>query len=369
MKISGRLSLYLKIAVLTYAAALMADCAGPAKRETAPAGPVKEEEPAEPSASDAEISVVLANQAASEGNYEKAAGILESQLQSTPGNLEALRLLARVYAADGRTEKSSQVWKRIYSLDPSDPDAAYEAGSELASRHDWQGVRESLREVNISGEADSRHYLLLGEANLKLGYKSAAEDYLKRASGLERAETLLGELYYEKGKYSRAEKTFRSVVEKHPGNYTAHLHLGYIYYRRRKYGAALTHYRAAAEADPRSSHARLSLAALQRAMGKQREAIRSFRKGLTLPGIPAEEGRKAYNTLCLLLIKNGRYAETARTARKGTEKYPNSGGLYYYWGIALYNMERRSEAKAKFKRAAQDPAWKNEALKKFHAIH
>jgi tetratricopeptide (TPR) repeat protein len=229
-------------------------------------------------------------------------------------------------------------------------------------------VVESLDAVEAAGTADSRHYLLLGEANLEMGYRNRAEEYLRKGSDLPRAKTLLGELYYGKRRYSRAQKTFRSVLEKDPGNYSANLHLGYIHYRRKEYSAALRHYRAAVESAPRSAHARLSLAALQRAMGKQEAAIESFRKGLALPGIPADEGKRAYNTLCVLLIRQGRYRETIRAASSGSEKYPHSGGLYYYWGIALYKTGQRDEAKAKFKKAAEDPRWKNEALKKFHAI-
>ncbi|MFO7914340.1 MAG: tetratricopeptide repeat protein [Candidatus Krumholzibacteriales bacterium] len=347
---------------------LLLRCAGPAQKEQIPAEPVTQPEPAAPEADDAEVSLVLANQAASNGNYTEAARILENQLGSTPENIEVLRLLAQVYAAAGRAGRSSQIWKRIYSLDRADPDAAYEVASGMAENENWQGVRESLREVQAAGEADQRHYLMLGEASLNLGFKSSAEEYLKKAGGLERAETLLGELYYGRRKYSRAEKTFRAVLEKDPDNYSANLHLGYINYRRKDYRPALRHYRRAVEAAPRSAHARLSLAALYRAMGKDDAAIETFRKGLNLPGVPRDEGRRAYNTLCLLLLKNGRYGETIRTAGKGAEKYPGSGGLYYYWGIALYKTGRLAEAKAKFKKASRDPLWKDEALKKFHAI-
>ena len=360
-------SLIRKLLLLS-AGLLAVQCAGPARREEVPAEPEPEPAPAEGRAEDAEISMVLANQAASNENYEEAARILENQLSATPRNLEVLRLLAQVYAAGGRADESSRIWKRIYSLDRSDPDAAYEVASGLARDEEWRRVRQSLQDVLAAGEADQRHYLMLGEANLKLGFRSSAEEYLKKAGGLERAETLLGELYYGRRKYSRAEKAFRAVLEKDPDNYSANLHLGYINYRRKNYRPALTYYRRAVEAAPRNAHARLSLAALYRAMGRNDAAIESFRRGLKLPGVPPDEGRKAYNTLCVLLLRKGRYAETIRNAAEGAEKYPDSGGLHYYWGIALYKTGRRDEAKARFKRASQDPLWKDEALKKFHAI-
>ncbi|MBD3178182.1 MAG: hypothetical protein GF417_00530, partial [Candidatus Latescibacteria bacterium] len=228
MKQIRELNLPARWIILLAFSVILAGCAGPAPRKPAPPGTETETASTGAETTDAEVAVVLANQAASNQKYEKAAVILENQLRATPHNAEALRLLARVYAADGRSSESASAWKKLYSLERSDPDAAYQVASELALEKNWPEVGESLDAVEAAGTADSRHYLLLGEANLEIGYRNRAEEYLEKASDLPRAKTLLGELYYGKRRYSRAQKTFRSVLEKDPGNYSANLHLGYI---------------------------------------------------------------------------------------------------------------------------------------------
>ena len=49
-------------------------------------------------------------------------------------------------------------------------------------------------------------------------------------------------------------------------------------------------------------------------------------------------------------------------------EFSTAGGLYFYWGEALLKQGRKAEAKEKYKLAAEDPKWKDSALKRFHSI-
>jgi tetratricopeptide (TPR) repeat protein len=98
------------------------------------------------------------------------------------------------------------------------------------------------------------------------------------------------------------------------------------------------------------------------------ESIRHFKKGLELPGAPALERKSAYDTLCRILIQENRIAELYPVARRGLKEFPGSGGLNFYWGMALLKEGFSTKAKARFKEAANDPVWRKAALERYHSI-
>jgi tetratricopeptide (TPR) repeat protein len=306
--------------------------------------------------------------AAQNSRFETAENMLTGLLEREPENIEALRLLARVYAADGKTSASSSTWGKVADLDPSDPDAAYEAGSALAGKEKWAEVRTKMISAETYGKADGRHYLLLGQAALELGYMGEAEKYLLKAGDAELAGTLLGKLYYKKGKTELAEAAFRKVLKKDSGNYIANLHLGYINYSRGRKEAALKYYRKAHRADPDDPLAILSMASLLEKLGNRTDAIKYYNRSLTLPTTPVSERRKVYISLVRLMLEGKMYSDLPPVASQGVGEFPDAGGIYFYWGEALRLQGNSEKAREMFKKAASDPAWEKHALERFHSI-
>ena len=189
----------------------LAGCAG-----TPPPPEVTEE--AVPAVPEAEVVILEAEAMAQDEQYEEAATILEDLVEREQTNLAALRLLAGVYAALGARERSTETWAQVAMLAPNDPDAAYETGLALARNGEWQSLRSKMLYLEPSGNMESRHYLLLGEADLELGYRSEAEQYLQKAGGETRAHYLLGKLYYNRGKSEKAETDFKNVLRSSPDN-------------------------------------------------------------------------------------------------------------------------------------------------------
>ena len=346
---------------------ILAGCAGPTPRKPV-TGETEDPVKITPQQS-AEFIIVDANQTAAAGNLKKAAFMLEDLIQSQPENIKALRLLAKIYNSLGKEDKSLSLWERVFSLDPYDPDAVYETGQALASRQNWSQLRLHIQELEKSGKADNRHFLLIGRADIHLGYKTEAEKYLQKAKGLQQTDILLGKLYYGQGRYSKAETAFKRALRKNPNNYSVHLHLGYINYSRERYSAAVEHYRKATSISSNDSHTYLCLAAVYQKMGDSASAIKYFENGLSLTGTPGIERKKAYNTLCRLLVKTGNIQKIYSIIRRGLKEFPDSGGLYFYWGIILLKDGSPTSAKSKFKKAAQDPIWRKAALQRFHSIH
>jgi tetratricopeptide (TPR) repeat protein len=256
----------------------------------------------------------------------------------------------------------------VADLDPYDPDAAYEVGTALSKKNDWEGVRARMVSLDSAGKADARHYLLAGQADLELGYRSEAEKYLLRAGDLELAQSLLGQLYYDRGDLESAEDAFLKALAVNSSNYTANLHMGYIRYHDKQYQGAIRYYGAAHKSEPSDPMACLSLAAAYEKSGDRDSAIKYFRMGLGLEGVPVSERKKVYTTTVRLLLETGQLDEVEKLAFAGTGEFPAAGGLYFYWGEALLKQGRDAEAKEKYKKAAEDPTWKDSALKRFHSI-
>jgi tetratricopeptide (TPR) repeat protein len=331
----------------------------------APPPPAPEPEPEAaapaPVLSDAEI-------AASNNDFDTAVRIIEEILSGNSNDIEALRLLARVEAAAGDREASTRAWERVAALDPYDPDAAYEVGSMLAAGGRWNEVRTRMLQLETAGAAEGRHHLLAGRASLELGYRSEARKELKQAGDIELAHTLLGTMAYERGDLDEAAAEFKDALRLDPVNFTANLHLGYISYHRGRLKEAIGYYRTAYEIDENNPLACLSLAAAFEKYGDAVSAVKYYKAGILLDGTPAQERRKVYLTLVRLLYQLGRDSEIEFTAKRGLLEFPDEGGLRYYWGEALLRMNHPAAAKEQFRLAAQDPQWKDPALKRFHSI-
>jgi len=353
---------YYRIFLLTIPVlVLLAGCAGVPPGREAPSSEPPPPPPAEEVILDAQL-------LAQNNEYDSAVSLLKKLVQRERNNIEALRLLASIYTVMGKKNESASIWENISLLDPSDADAAYEVGVVLARKGDWQNVRSKMLAAELSGATDSRHYLLIGEADLELGYESEAEKYLQKANDLERSLYLLGTLYYDQGKHSKAEDAFKVVLQRNPDNYTAHLYLGWLAYIKENHHDALRHYRHAVKLNPGDPLPILSLAGLLDEMGKSADAINYYKQALSLAGIPREERKKVYNSLSRLLVESGNVTEAVSFIKRGLKEFPKSGGLYYQWGMALLKEGNKTEAIEKLKLAANDPVWKDIALRRIHTI-
>ena len=324
---------------------------------------------AEPEIASAEEIIVDAESKAQNNQLEEAASLLEDLVERERTNTTALRLLANVYSALGLRGQSTEIWGKIALIEPHDPDAAYEIALADVRRGDWVAVRSRMIALETSGKAEGRHFLLLGEADLELGQKGEAKAYLKKARGETRAHYLLGTIYYGEGKHERAAEEFGAVLRSDPNNPSAHLHMGWLAYRDGELRSALGHYREAVRLNPGDALSALSLAGLLEEMNRISEAIERYRDALSLPGIPREEKRKAYNSFSRLLVEGKMLAEAEQVIAKGLEELPDSGGLYYQWGMLLLERGDRSGAIEKLKTAARDPVWKEAALRRIGSIH
>ncbi|MBN2183938.1 MAG: tetratricopeptide repeat protein [Candidatus Krumholzibacteriota bacterium] len=348
---------------------IISGCAGAPPAETAAEDDLEAKMAEEETVSLSSEAIIFdATLAAQNSDYKKALELLTGLIENEPENIEALRLLAKVHSADGNKDSAAKTWRKVAELDPSDPDAAYEIGIELARSKKWDELRTRMMMTESLGTADNRHYLLIGQAGMERGYRDEAEKYLLKAGELELATALLGKLYYGRGKTAESEKAFKKTLRLNPENYIANLHMGYISYNRGNRQTALEYYGKAHSSDPGDPLACISLASLHEQLSHQGKAIEYYTTALKLKKIPRSEKKKAYVSLSRLLVKTGQLNRVYPLVQEGIAEFPSSGGLYFYWGEALLKHGRSAEAKEKYKKAALDPAWKKPALERFHSI-
>ncbi len=350
-------------AVILTAGLLLYGCAGAPVEK-------KEKEPEAEAAPGVIAAEVIADSRllAQNGDYQEASSKLEKLLEKDPENLEALRLLASVYSTMGRRKDALSIWMKISRLDPTDPEAAYEASLAAARNEQWGRAREKILPLTPTGKMEEKHYLLLGESELKLGMSKQAIRHLRKASNLERASNLLGKEYYKRRRMEKAEQAFQRVIRLNPDNSSAHLHLGWIKYQGGDQESALRHYRKAVKSDPRNPVASLSLASLLEKRDNRRGAVKYYSRAVELPGIPRQKRKSSYNSLARLLVELGDLNRALAVIKNGLDEFPGSGGLLYQWGWILLKQDRKQAAREKFKLAARDPRWKEVSLKMYHSI-
>jgi tetratricopeptide (TPR) repeat protein len=109
-------------------------------------------------------------------------------------------------------------------------------------------------------------YLVLAQTYYQTGDRAAAEEYLDRAinkssdSALtQKARSLLGDIYMQRGEFLKAEAQYLKIIEQNPQNADAHFYLGEVYYNLGDPIKARASWRRAVRIDPNHFGARTRL--------------------------------------------------------------------------------------------------------------
>lgn len=193
---------------------------------------------------------------------------------------------------------------------------------------------------------------------------------------------------FDAGKLDEAEKKFKAVLERSPGQVNAQYNLGVIAERRGDLAAAQKAYEQAQELEPRHHNSLINLGKVYRLRGAPEKAVTLFEHALKAPGMDSDvfllnqlaasyrlvkdypkaeatarralaqdpKNAEAYKTLALVYYDQGNYrlAEfVSGNARKLSEKDP---GIYNNLGLIYLKMNDRPRALAQFHKAVElDP--------------
>lgn len=268
-----------------------------------------------------EIPLQMAATYAESDQLRAAVSTAQSILDNHPDNLEAHRLLARIYVRTlGQTSPDSQQeqtlalavqqYQEILRLDPADgeaglwlarlyrfqnqPDKAQQVLEQMLSRnpdnrqaieqyaqllldegHPHQAIARLSKSAADSG--DSGLYFLLGDAYTQTHDTANAEQAYRKAAQLDPDDPdvvrrLAGTLFDE-SKYDEAVPEYQQLVNLDPSDPNSYLRLAEIFYKQKKYDLAETNITQAQQRAPGNLEVVYNQALIDEALGHFSDAV------------------------------------------------------------------------------------------------
>lgn len=179
-----------------------------------------------------------------------------------------------------------------------------------------ENIAEVLFDISHKfGGNRGKHFVNLAVNAMKEKNFEQAIDYLKKAiledPSLDRAYFYLGNIYFQKGNFTLAEKMYVESIRVNRLNGPAYNNLGNLYLK----------------------------------LGKQEKAKQIFKQGL-FTGYS-----KLFNNLAIILIKEGILADAENYLKQGIEVSPEYVDLYLNLSVVLSRQNRWAEAKKWLERA------------------
>lgn len=209
-------------------------------------------------------------------------------------------------------------------------------------------------------EKEAKDLFIQSSQDVKNGRSDSAEIKLEQAVELDpefsQAKLSLGEVKYNKGKFSEAITLFEEALATDSTNYTAHYLLANCYARASNYPKAIENYLAAIKLRPDSLMAFNNLAATYSALNRYDEALGAYQTviGMLMKSKDAAARTMlatAYFDAANTLGRKGDYAKAVDAYRTTIALKPNFAEAYYYLGITYYKLNDTSNVIEAFKGA------------------
>lgn len=206
-----------------------------------------------------------------------------------------------------------------------------------------------MRRVGVSRFGGVAGAVLWAAAVLLGGCATGKEAQVKRLQAQAAYERGLKDL--EEGRMSLGLAALQEAVALDPSTALYHNALGVVYLNLKRQPEALEELRRAVELDGNYGEALHNLGVAYAEAGKWEDAIRMYKKALSLPTYGNTEG--TYNNLGFAYYNLNRLKEAEETFRFLLRLEPNTVSAHYLLGLVLLKAERRDEAKAEFRRARE----------------
>lgn len=267
-------------------------------------------------------------------DYHDAVGIWQQVVAERPHG-RAHYNLAIALAAAGRNDEARSQYRA--ALD-GEPHAHYALGVDAIEGGRLEdGVRE-LRSFLQQRPADPvapPAWLLLGEAQLKLGQHDAAERSLRAALEMSPrfpdAQGKLADVLLQQGRHAEAMVAYRAYLQAMPGNAAAHHGLGLALAMTGQTPAALAEFTQAVSLDQGNAEFRMSRGTALASSGRLDEAITEYRRALELsPSNP-----RLMSALALALADRGMREESLALFKRALQSAPGDRSIREDYETAL----------------------------------
>jgi tetratricopeptide (TPR) repeat protein len=263
-------------------------------------------------------------------------------LKSAPGNIDAHKLLGRIYLrelSEGQNAPSSASpagnvldqaiaeFEKIVALQPRSVEDRMVLGQLYTVRHDPKKAEEQFK-IAQALEPDAEEVVL----NLARLYAESGDikqeakviEAVPLASRTAKMEGALGEAYEQLKQPREAIAAFQRAAAMEPGDARTLNALAQALLNDNQLDEALKQYRNLAEADPENAGAQVHISEIQRRQGKYEDALATIRKARKMAPDNLEAG---YNE-GLLLDVLGRYDEAAEVCEKMVDMTSHANGAY-----------------------------------------
>ena len=259
----------------------------------------------------------------------------EQALKEDPDNVNAHRLLARIYVrtlgdlSAGQVQQSSLTkaitqFEAILKIDPTDDDSALWLSRLYRFQNEHGKAEEVLRKV-LQREPDNEPALeQLSQLLLDEGQPQQAVDLLSgAASGTDSPGLydLLGNAYAQTQQNDKAEETYRKAVEIDPDDPGHHRGLAQALIAQDKIQDALDQYQRLTELEPESPESYLRMAQIYRRMGKVDDAQKSLARAKEL----APDSIEVLYNQALLYETQGKFKEAVQVITDAIASVRSSG--------------------------------------------
>ncbi len=266
---------------------------------------------------DGALAVELARIAGRLAANQEAVMLLESLLEIAPGDADAARFLAGLYAADGQQEKALRLLARLIAEDPSAAAAVRLAVEELLARPTPVDIERSFA-LQIRGETAEKkfalHYVAAQLAQARGEPLLAAQEY--RNAIAENPKFLptyeaLADLYLATDQQDRLGWVLRRTASRDGNSYFGHYLTGKVRFAQEDYLLAEDALRQARTRGRGHLPTLLLLGRTYLALSETREAARIFEEAAR--AAPGDE--RIYRELFEAYLSGGRYSRAEQVVR------------------------------------------------------
>jgi tetratricopeptide (TPR) repeat protein len=327
-------------------------------------------QPAEARRLMAGASMVSANRAFSQGNYQNAEKMYMSALKKNPGSLSARSGLAMVQAELFKLDAAEKNAQQVLDKDPSNPDALVALGkvkwyqtssSDMTYRRQrdplMQEAEQLFRKAIASNNSSPEAHNNLGRILQAQGKtQEAAAEYdkaLNLDSRYEQALVYKGSLMMDQGQSKQALALMNEAIRYNSKSAKAHFYKGSALAETGDLHQALKSLNTALSLEPNAAHTLNKMAEIYQAQGNQAGSVSTFRKAI----LAKPEYTPAIMGLANLLDTRGDAELAISELRSAINIQPNYTPYHIRLGQLSLEVDKTEQALKAFNSAMeQDPS-------------
>ncbi len=309
-------------------------------------------------ATQSELAPVIARIAAlyEKGQIREALDLVKQGLDSDPGSLTLLNILASLSLAVGDQAAAEAAYRRAKAVRPDYAEAHYNLGV-LLQQQGRLAEAESAYQQALAAKPDyAESYANLGALLQEQARPDKAEAAYRQAIAFNpdyaEAHFNLGVLLQEQGRLAEAETAYREALSLNPDDAEACFSLGQLLKDQERPEEAEAAYRCALAIKPDSEEMHYKLGMLLHQQQRRQEAEAAYLEALALK--PAY--LNAQCSLAVLLHEQGRLEEAGMAYRTVLAVNPGYAEIHSNLGNLLKEQARPAEAEAAYRCAVSTKA-------------